>query len=79
MTLWAPTEPTFGLAAPVPRIPPIGIKKWQSSTKPEKGIQGTEKDNKEEEKKKEEVLFRKNTEGTDRVQQQFIVQPSRKI
>ena len=56
----------------------MGIKKWQSSTKPEKGIQGTEKDD-EEEEKKEEVLFGRNTKGTDRVQQQFIVQPSRKI
>ena len=71
LTLWAPTEPTSGLAAPVPRIPPVGIKKWQSSTKHEKGIQGTEKD--EEEEKKEEVLFRRNMEGMDRVQQQFIV------
>ena len=61
-----------------PRIPPIGIKKWQSSTKPEKGIQGTEKDD-EEGEKEVEVLFRRNTEGTDRVQQQFIIQPSRKI
>ena len=77
-TLWAPTEPTSGLAAPVPGIPPVGIKKRQSSTKPEKGIPGTEKDE-EEEEKKEEVQIRRNTEGTDRVQQQFIVQPSRKI
>ena len=65
LTLWAPTEPTSDLTAPVPRIPPVGIKKWQSSTKPEKGIQGTEKDE-EEEEKKEKVLFRRNTKGTDR-------------
>ena len=72
-TLRAPTEPTSGLAAPVPRIERNGSLR-QSLRMASRG----QKKMTRKRRKKEEVLIRRKTEGTDRYSTSLSSNPAAK-